>query len=178
MPEFSVHTNLLHETLHGFVSNRASGIGETGLLGSGLLPPRFAEGRTYRPRVVVVPGLAEVIPDTSVAARARGLFVVGLMRDETPDVRFSHLAIIQRHNAHDMLMGGDPPRTLTDVDILRLGHAVRIAEPEILPPNDHEQIYRRIVGQILTKLGIGLDVRKSLEGLRQPTYSGRHVQPA
>jgi hypothetical protein len=125
-PDFYFHTNLLHDSLSRLLGRSAVEASPGLMVGTGLLKPRPAQEGYYRPRLVVVSGLASAVGHLINETVDDDLLVAGTARDNDADTDINYLYAAHPGFAKDMLKFID----LEAEEVVKHSHLAHIARPE------------------------------------------------
>lgn len=156
MSDFLEHVKLLRDNLDNFVDHCAQDIGRGCMLGTGILPVRVYYGVAYRPRLVVISSLPRAMQgDDPDSGGERNSFGTAFMRDEPLASDLIRLIMIHTDNIDNFSPKVGPPDPTDKVTlIMRLSHAISIAEPTTPTPSGAKFLYSKVIDRILAA-GLG-----------------------
>lgn len=136
---------MLHDSLQGLLRRSAIEVARGRELASGLLNPRLPEhGDPYRPRLIVVSGLASLIGRVFDEPARDDMLVIGRTVGDDTHSFIGQLYACCPETARDLHKRQD----LEEGKIVRLGHSALTAAPEEIGPAQadlyHREIYEKL----------------------------------
>lgn len=144
--EFRLHTNLLHDNVRRLLGRAA--VTPEQQLGAGLLNRRYMDGNFFRPRLIVVSGLADMIGHILQEEVPEDSLIVGATSNNNPNANISRLYAVGPGLGKDIFRKSN----LDAGRIAQFSHSVRVAEAEHLTPDQTDFLHTRVTG-IVQSLG-------------------------
>lgn len=139
------NTGMLHEDLSRLVGFNAVEVASGRRLGAGLLNLRTSEcGEPHRPRLVVIAGLAGLVGRILKETVRQDMLIASTTKDNGLGAPIGRVYGCCPETARDLTRRIGLPLE----EIVRLSHSARIAEPEILSPEQAALFYREIQAKL------------------------------